>query len=139
MAIASIPIRASDSSWSTSGCGFGGSTTKGTGALVPAPTLTVSGPVTAEAGTVVTSETALAEVTGDTTPLNETVLALAMGLKPSPLIVTAAPAGAEGGLSARTASVGGACTVKAERNSTGSPCPCTSRAGLWTTTLHTAL
>src|SRR2546426_8392899 len=128
-----MPCRASAWTSNRSGVGFGGNTMKGTGALVAAPTLTVSGPRVAEAGTVATSETELADVTGATAPLNETVLALGMALNPSPLMVTGAPAGAEGGLRDSIARDGGSCAVKAERNSAGSAWPCRSRSGECTT------
>src|SRR2546426_12350323 len=75
-AIASIPFRTSVSVVNMSGGGLVGSTVNATGGLVTAPTVTVSGPVVAEFGTVVTSDAVLADSTGETVPLNDTVLAL---------------------------------------------------------------
>src|SRR5207244_3442322 len=102
-----------------SGGGLVGSTVNATGGAVTAPTVTVSGPVVAELGTVVTSDALLADSTGETMPLNATVLALGTELKPWPFSVTVAPGGAEGGLSDETARAGGPCTVKEDVNSAG--------------------
>ena len=118
-----MPERTFSSSATWSGVGFAGSTTNGNGALVVAPTVTVSGPEVAPVSTVVISAPVLAVATGVRSPLSETPLTVAMLLNPSPLMVIGQPTGAEGGLTEWIASTGGACTVKTLVTGAGSSCP----------------
>jgi hypothetical protein len=59
---------------------------------VPPVVVTVTAPVLPPTGAVTTNEPLLADVTTAAAPLNFTVLAEAVVLKPEPLMVTAAPA-----------------------------------------------
>ena len=64
------------------GIGLGDSTTKSRALLVEAPTITVTGPLVAPIGTLVTSDVVVASETGASLPLKMTTFWTAMGLKP---------------------------------------------------------
>jgi hypothetical protein len=63
--------------------------------------VTVMGPVVAPAGTVATICVEVAEVTDPATPLKASVVWLAVGLKPVPVIVTVVPSGPRVGVNVR--------------------------------------
>src|SRR6266581_7457824 len=106
----------------------GASTVKWTPGLTAAPTCTVTGPVAAPGGTRPPSEVGEADVTVVGVPLKSRVFWPGSELKPVPLRSTAAPTGPAVGLSAVTASGGGACTVKVANTLAGSACPSVSSA-----------
>lgn len=84
------------------GCGemprICGCAVKKTPSLAAPPTVTTSGPDVAAAGTEVTSEVLLQDVTVAVTPLNVTVLLPWVAPNPVPVIVTTSPVFAEFGL-----------------------------------------
>src|SRR2546422_8565509 len=99
------------------------STVNRTPGLTAAPTCTVTGPVAAPGGTRPPSEVGEADVTVVGVPLKSSVFWPGSELKPVPLRTTTAPTGPAVGLSAVTASGGGACTVKVANASAASACP----------------
>src|SRR5262245_48106375 len=121
------------------GIGLGGSTTKSRALLVEAPTVTVTGPLVAVIGTLVTSDVVVGCETGASLPLKMTTFCTAMGLKPSPSRTTGVPTEAAGGLMALRDTGGTVSVVKMDRAGATVACPSRSSAPAATWRVQRAL